>query len=299
MNIPFITYSKIWVGISTSFVVISIFLLLTLGLKPGIDFTGGSLMELSFDNRPEVNEIKTSLVGNKIENPVVQRTGDNGLIIRMQFLSEDEHQEVLSSLRDEFGGEENHVHEERFETIGAAISSQLRTRSMWAAIFVCLAIVFYVAYAFRRVSKPVASWKYGLLAIVALGHDVLIVMGVFALLGHFAGVEVNIAFVVALLTIMGYSVNDTIVVFDRIRENLIKRVSSDFGETINIGLNQTLMRSLNTSVTTILVLLALYLFGGTTTNEFVLALMVGVISGAYSSIFLASPLLVLIERRKR
>ena len=299
MNIPFITYSKIWVGLSASFVVISIILLFTLGLKPGIDFTGGSLMELSFDNRPEVSEIKTSLVDHEIENPVVQRTGDNGLIIRMQFLTEDEHQAVLGGLRDEFGGEENRVHEERFETIGAAISKQLRTRSMWAAIFVCLAIVLYVAYAFRRVSKPVASWKYGLLAIVALGHDVLIVMGVFALLGHFAGVEVNIAFVVALLTIMGYSVNDTIVVFDRIRENLIKRVSSDFGETINIGLNQTLMRSLNTSVTTILVLLALYLFGGTTTNEFVLALMVGVISGAYSSIFLASPLLVLIERRKR
>jgi len=299
MNIPFITYSKIWVGLSASFVVISIILLFTLGLKPGIDFTGGSLMELSFDNRPEVSEIKTSLVDHEIENPVVQRTGDNGLIIRMQFLTEDEHQAVLGGLRDEFGGEENRVHEERFETIGAAISKQLRTRSMWAAIFVCLAIVLYVAYAFRRVSKPVASWKYGLLAIIALGHDVLIVMGVFALLGHFAGVEVNIAFVVALLTIMGYSVNDTIVVFDRIRENLIKRVSPDFGETINIGLNQTLMRSINTSVTTILVLLALYLFGGTTTNEFVLALMVGVISGAYSSIFLASPLLVLIERRRR
>jgi len=299
MNIPFIKYSKIWVGISTSFVVISIILLFTLGLKPGIDFTGGSLMELSFDNRPEVSEIKTSLVNHEIENPVVQRTGDNGLIIRMQFLNEDEHQEVLGGLRDEFGVQENRVHEERFETIGAAISSQLRTRSMWAAIFVCLAIVLYVAYAFRRVSKPVASWKYGMLAIVALGHDVLIVMGIFALLGHFAGVEINIAFVVALLTIMGYSVNDTIVVFDRIRENLIKRVSPDFGETINIGLNQTLMRSLNTSVTTILVLLALYLFGGSTTNNFVLALMVGVLSGAYSSIFLASPLLVLIERRKR
>jgi preprotein translocase subunit SecF len=299
MNIPFVKYSKIWVGLSASFVVISIILLFTLGLKPGIDFTGGSLMELSFDVRPEVTEMKSSLTDLKIENPVVQKTGDDGMIIRMRFLNEDEHQEVLGGLRDDFGSEENRVHEERFEAIGAAISSQLRKRSMWAAIFVCLAIVLYVAYAFRRVSKPIASWKYGMLAIVALGHDVLIVMGIFSLLGHFAGVEINIAFVVALLTIMGYSVNDTIVVFDRIRENLIKRVSPNFGETINIGLNQTLMRSLNTSITTILVLLALYLFGGTTTNNFVLALMVGVISGAYSSIFLASPLLVLIERRNR
>jgi len=299
MNIPFVKYSKIWVGFSSVLVVISIVLLATFGLKPGIDFTGGSLMELSFDSRPEVADIKVSLVDSGIENPVVQRTKDNSLIIRMQFLNEDEHQLILSDLRDDFGTSENRVHEERFETIGASISKQLRTRSTWAAILVCISIVLYVAYAFRRVSKPVASWKYGILAIIALLHDALIVMGVFSLLGYFVGIEVDIAFVVAILTIIGYSVNDTIVVFDRVRENLVKRVSKDFGETINIGLNQTIMRSLNTSITTLLVLLALYFFGGTTTQNFVLALMVGVISGAYSSIFLASPLLALVEKRGR
>jgi preprotein translocase subunit SecF len=154
----------------------------------------------------------------------------------MKFLSEEEHQALLSGLRDDFGGEENHVHEESFETIGASISSQMRSRSTWSAIFVCLAIVLYVAYAFRRVARPVASWKYGLVAVVALLHDAIIVMGVFALLGRFAGVEIDIAFVVAILTIIGYSVNDTIVVFDRIRENLIKRIGNDFTDTVNISI---------------------------------------------------------------
>ncbi len=299
MNIPFIKYSKVWIGTAAVVIMASIAILAIFGLKPGIDFTGGSLMEVSFNERPEHNLILENLFESGIENPVVQGTGDNGVLVRMQFLSEDEHQQVLQTLRDGFQTEENKVHEERFETIGASVSQTLRDRAFWAALLVILAIVFYVAYAFKKVSKPVASYKYGLLAIVALLHDALVVMAVFALLGYFFGTEVNIAFVVAILTVVGYSVNDTIVVYDRIRENLLKRRSDDFGEVINSGLNQTFMRSINTTLTTLLVLSALYLFGGSTIHEFVLALLIGVVSGAYSSIFIASPLLALVERWQR
>jgi len=184
------------------------------------------------------------------------------------------------------------VLEERFETIGAAISSHLRERSMYAAVAVVLAIILYIGYTFRKVSKPVQSWKYGVTAIIALFHDVIITMAVFAVLGHYAGVEVGISFVVALLTIMGYSVNDTIVVFDRIRENLIKRGSDQFDETVNMGVKQSITRSLNTSLTTLLVLVALFVFGGESIHYFSLTLIVGIVVGTYSSIFLASPLLV-------
>lgn len=298
--INFIKYSKIWLSLSAFFVAISIVLLLTFGLKLGIDFTGGSLMELNFDVRPEVASVSQKLAELGVQNPIIQKTGEEDLIIRMQFLSENEHQVVFNSLKETFGIDENRVHEERFETIGSSVSSHLRQRAVWSGIFVCLAIIFYIAYAFRKVSKPVASWKYGLISTIALLHDALIVMGIFAVLGYYLGVEIDIAFVVAILTIMGYSVNDTIVVFDRIRENLIRRKGNEtFSDVVNNGLNQSLMRSINTAFTTLLVLLALYLFGGSTTQNFVLALIIGIIAGTYSSIFLASPLLVLAEKWKK
>jgi preprotein translocase subunit SecF len=161
---------------------------------------------------------------------------------------------------------------------------------------VSLGIIAYVAYAFRKVSRPVASWKYGLLAIIALIHDLLLVMGVFAVLGHYFGTEVDTAFVVALLTVLGYSVNDTIVVFDRVRENLLRHREEDFGTTVNAGLNQTLMRSINTTLTTLFPLFTLYFLGGQTIHSFVLALLIGIASGAYSSIFIASPLLAMVEK---
>jgi preprotein translocase subunit SecF len=194
---------------------------------------------------------------------------------------------------------ENRVIEKRVETIGASVSSHLKSRAFSTAIVVMLAIIVYVAYAFRKVSKPVKSWKFGVTAIIALIHDVTIVMGIFVLLGYYLGVEVNIPFVVALLTILGYSVNDTIVVFDRVRENLITYGYDRFEEVVNRGVNDTLVRSLNTSVTTLLVLVALFLFGGGTIKYFSLALIAGVIVGTYSSIFLASPLLVEWEKLRR
>lgn len=342
MNI--IKHKKIPFTISAVLFVVSLILLITIGLKPGIDFTGGSLIELTFtDSRPAISEIQEVFSEMDLGDVLVQPTEEKGVILKMQFINEKQHQEILKKLRDKFeantsevveeidgtvaennleiktegngnleigvvdavevGAEEgedvqNKVREERIETIGPAISSQLRSRAFYAAIAVILAIVLYVAYAFRKVSKPVKSWKYGVAAIIALVHDVTLVLGVFVLLGKFLGIEIGIPFVVALLTILGYSVNDTIVVFDRVRENLIKRGSDRFSETVNLGVVQSITRSINTSVTTLVVLSALFLFGGETIKYFALALIIGVASGTYSSIFLASPLLVVWEKLK-
>jgi preprotein translocase subunit SecF len=320
MSFSVIRTKKISFTLSAILFVVSSALVLTLGLKLGIDFTGGSLMEISFGGeRPSVEEMHATLDPLTIDGLTVQPTGDLGYLMRMRFINEDEHQEILTTLRSTFetevpvtpvliedgelvidqGNTEstgNRVTEQRIETIGPSISSQLKERSLYAGVAVVLAIVVFVAYAFRKVSKPVQSWKYGLAAIVALVHDVMITIGIFSLLGYYLGVEVNIPFVVALLTILGYSVNDSIVVFDRIRENLIKLGPDQFEEAVKSGVAQTLLRSLNTSVTTLLVLLALFLFADGTIKYFALALIIGVVSGTYSSIFLASPLLVVLYR---
>jgi preprotein translocase subunit SecF len=267
------------------------------GLKPGIDFTGGSLMELNFSqNRPDNTLLENTFAELGHKNVVIQKTGDKSVIVRTAFLPENEHQIVLNGLREKFDKEDNKIREDQFQTIGAAVSKQLRQRSVWAVILVCLSIVAFVAYAFRKVSQPVASWKYGVTAIIAATHDVLLVVGVFAFLGHYNNIEVDIGFVVALLTVLGYSVQDTIVVYDRIRENLMYHRHTSFSEMVDIGLNETLMRSINTTLITLIPLVALYMFGGATIKSFALALIVGIASGAYSSIFVASPLLAYVDK---
>ncbi|MDO8509726.1 MAG: protein translocase subunit SecF [bacterium] len=300
-TIPFIKFSRVWIWITLLTFAISLWAVVIWGLKPGIDFTGGSLMELSFSKtRPTNEQIQNTLAKDmQLKDIVLQKTGDTDYIIRTNFLNEDDHQKLLKVVREQYGKDNNVVKENRFETIGAAISKQLRSRAVWAIIFVCLGIVGYVAFAFRQVSRPVASWKYGVLAIVSLLHDVFLVMGVFAALGHYYGVEVDTGFVVAILTVLGYSVNDTIVVYDRIRENLIRHSSASFEDTVNDGLNQTLMRSINTTMKTTLPLFALFFLGGMTIHNFTLALIIGIISGAYSSIFIASPMLVYVEKWQR
>lgn len=297
MTIPFIKYSKIWLIFSTLLAVVSIWAIAAWGLKFGIDFTGGSLMEISFSGtRPDTTEVKAKLEAVEITNALIQKSGDNTLIIRSALLSEDGHQKALKALQDAFQKDGNILTEDSFEMVGPSVSSQLRQRSIWAIILVCLGILAYIAYAFRVVTRPVASWKYGALAIIAMLHDVLLVVGVFAFLGHYFGVEVDTAFVMAVLTILGFSVHDTIVVYDRIREKLLHRASQSFEEVVDAGLNQTLARSINTTVTVLITLFAMYYFGGASIHNFVLALLIGFITGAYSSIFIASPLLVYVER---
>ncbi len=291
----------------------SVILLIVYGLKPGIDFTGGSLVEVSFAHtRPSVAAVETSLTPLHLGTVVVQPTGDSNMVLRLRYISPEEHEQILSALRTSFssasssapakpvgtqsasstvGGAAPDVLEQRIETIGPAISSTLRSRTLGAAIAVIVAIIAFISYAFRKVAKPVPSWRYGVAAVVALIHDVTITAGFFALLGHFYGVEVDIPFVVALLTVFGYSVNDTIVVFDRIRENLLRHRGESFLTMVNVGVSQTYVRSINTSFTVILVLLAMFLFGGASIHYFVLALLVGIFFGTYSSIFVASALL--------
>lgn len=296
-QIPFIKFSKLWLSIGAITVLACLILLGRFGLKPGIDFTGGSLIEFSFSKtRPSQEVVVSTLASLGSADAIVQKSGDNKYIVRLRFLNEEEHQALLKNLQTKLATPDNTLTEDTFQTIGAAVSAQLRTRAVWAVIFVSLGIVLYMAYAFRKVSRPVQSWKYGLAAIVAMVHDIVLVLGIFALLGHYGGIEIGIAFVVALLTVLGYSVNDTIVVFDRIRENLMHRGTSSYGDTVNAGINETIMRSLNTTFSTLLPLFALYFMGGSTVHYFALALLIGMASGAYSSIFIASPLLAMAER---
>lgn len=271
---------------------ICILSLIAFGLKPGIDFTNGTLIELSFTERPEKVQVEQLISEQGYDHAVVQPVGTDGYLLRLPFMNEAEHQEILTDVRNTFEKDQNKVLEKSVETVGPSVSAQLKSRAWKAGLAILICVVAYVTFAFRRVSKPVQSWKYGLITILALLHDVLGVMGIFALLGHFYGVEVDIAFVVALLTILGYSVNDTIVVFDRIREELMRQTGEPFEDIVARGLKTTMVRSLNTSFTVLLVLFALFFYGGASIHYFSLALIVGMIFGTYSSIFVASPLLV-------
>lgn len=263
------------------------------GLKYGIDFTGGSLLEARFtsseahQNFPANDDIATSLSTVGIGDVRIQPSGSDTLILRTRTLSEDEHTAVLGAL-----GSVGEWTEERYVSVGPTIGSELRTRSVTAIVVAILAILAYIAFAFRGIGKDVPSWKYGVTAIFALIHDTLIPTGVFAVLGRFYGVEVDALFITALLTILGFSIHDTIVVFDRVRENLIRYPSRPFRETVNVSMHETLARSINTSITTLLVLVTVMLFGGESVRFFALALAMGIAFGTYSSICVASPLLV-------
>lgn len=255
-----------------------------------VEFTEGSM--------PTVENIKEVLEPLKLGEITVQPIGSRGMLLRFRDVDEPTHQEILNV----FGGLQGpkQTIERRFDTIGPIVGKELRRRSFAAIGFTALGIVLYLAWAFRRVSKPVASWKYGMVAVSAFIHDVTIPVGVFAALGHFYGVAVDSLFITALLTVMGFSVHDTIVIFDRIRENLAKIKSAEpYEDTVNRSVNETISRSINTSLTVLMVLFAILIFGGQTTHYFALTLIVGIIFGTYSSIFVASPLLVIWEQSMR
>lgn len=287
---------RIWFFISGTLCLLSLIVLSLWGLKLGIDFTGGSLLDIDFKNERPTKQIVETIINNsgiKETNLQLQAVSEKGYILRMKPLSENEHQNILQSFKK--GGYE--ITEKRFDSIGPVIGQELKKKAIWSIIAVLVAILVYLAWSFRHVSKIVPSWQYGLMAIIALFHDILITVGVFSVLGEFYGYEVGITFIAALLTILGYSVNDTIVVFDRIRENILKQsLSSDFYNTVDKSINQTIARSINTSFTTLLTLFAIYFFGGDTIKDFILALIIGITLGTYSSIFIASPLLLVAQR---
>jgi preprotein translocase subunit SecF len=298
--IPIIKLRKIWFIISGILITASIVSLIAFGLNFGIDFIGGSLLEVEIRNdSANIENIKENLEPLDLGDITVQAGEGQNFIIRTQHIDEAKHQETLMVLNESYSVEsETVIEENRFDSIGPTIGEELKGKAVVAIILVLISIILYIAWAFRKVSGKIPSWKFGVSAIIALFHDIIIVLGVFAILGHFWGVEINSLFVIALLTVLGYSVNDSIVVFDRIRYNILKS-SDPFEYTVERSVNQTLVRSINTSVTTLLVLFALYLFGGATIQWFVFALIIGVIAGTYSSIFVASPILVVWEKRKK
>jgi preprotein translocase subunit SecF len=275
---------------SITLTVLCIGALFTWGLKYGIDFTGGTLIEVKFENSlPANQELEDVLKDLNLKSLTLQSTGNNSVLIR--YASEDDkiNQTVLEALLKKYPESKNL----RTDYANASVSSELKTKSLMAIFWAVAGIMAYIAWAFRRVSHPVASWKYGAGAVVALLHDILITVGAFSVLGHFWGVEVGVPFVAALLTILGFSVHDTIVVYDRTRENLQRSSAKEkFPEIVNRSLNETLVRSINTSLTVIITLLAIYIFGGESIKHFSLALLIGITFGTYSSIFIASALLV-------
>ncbi|MDQ5927685.1 MAG: preprotein translocase subunit SecF [Patescibacteria group bacterium] len=285
--------------ISGLLVLASIVFISMWGLRPSVDFTGGAIVEVSYaSSTPSTEAISTALATAGFEDALVRTAGENGYNIRMRPLAEGDNATIVSTLSALGSG----MQVERVSSVGPTVGQELRKKTTIAIILVVLMIILYIAFVFRKVAKPVSSWNYGLVAIVTLLHDIIIPTGVFAILGHFAGLEADTLFVVAILTILGLSVNDTIVVFDRIRENLRvngeKNINQPFDQTVGKSLEQTYVRSFNTSFTVILVLLVLFFLGGPTIHSFVLTLLVGQIAGTYSSIFIASPLLVVIGNRK-
>ena len=284
----FTKYSKIYYIFSGILILASLASLIVFGLRFGIEFTGGSNMELEFlSNRPENSDIRQVLDEFHLGEVIVQPTSQNGAVLRFSGVNEQTHQEILTKLNDSF-----QVQEKSFEYIGPSIGQELKNKTIISVVLTLLAITLYIAFAFRKASYHIGSYKYGLASLVALFHDILIPLGVFALLGHFYNVEITIPIIAALLTILGFSVHDTIVIFDRIRENILRNSIQDFTQIVDISLNQTLGRSISTVLTTLVVIVFMYFFGGETLRYFSLALIIGITSGAYSSIFIAGPLLV-------
>jgi len=288
--IRIIQHRKIWYTFSGVLVVGAVVALVLWGLRFGIDFTGGSLLEVQFNNnRPALDKMQQAVDSLNLGTYSIQPSAEQNALLRFKESDQATKDKVIKSLSDASGGT---VTEKRFESVGPVIGDELKTQALWAIVLSLFFIISYIAWAFRKVSRPVSSWKYGVSAIIALVHDLLITIGVFAVLGHYLGVEIDSLFVSAILTVLGFSVHDTIVVFDRTRENLFRHATKDFEETVNKSVNDTLSRSINTSLTTLLVLLSLFFLGGDTIKYFALALVVGITVGTYSSIFIASPLLV-------
>ncbi len=294
-----IIQNKRWfLGVAFLLVGASLIAVLVFGFRQGIDLRGGTNWQLTIlDNTANTENIHEALVSASSSTEILVRAGEqNKFIVRLHDVSEEAHQSFMRTLTNRFTG----VSEDSFSSIGPAIGSELRRKSMWAIVAVLLGISLYIAWAFRKVSEPVRSWKYGIVTLVTLLHDVSIPAGLMAVLGHFKGIEIDTNFIVALLVVMGFSVHDTIVVFDRIRENLIlsRGSTTTLGSTINRSIKETIARSINTSLTLIIVLVALIFVGPASLFYFVLTMLVGTIFGTYSSIFVASPLLHLLEGKK-
>lgn len=282
-----------WFLLSLLVIVPGVFSLATHGLKLSIDFTGGTIWELQMSKPVPTDGVRTILADNGYGDSLIQTSSNNTLIIRMKELNEGSavKTKIMNQLEKQYGS----VKELELQSIGPSLGTQIANRALLAILLASIGILIYIAYAFRNTQNP---FLYGIAALIAMVHDVLVVVGIFSILGWVRGTEVDSLFVTAVLTVIGFSVHDTIVVFDRIRENLNRPGGRDYEETVNYSVLQTLVRSLNTSLTVIFTLAALYLFGGDSTKDFVLALLIGIASGTYSSIFNASQVLVVWENHE-
>ncbi len=286
---------KIWFALSGILIAIAIIAIAVFGFKQSAEFKGGTLWEFKIPTGdPALTDVQTFFTDNlKLSGAEVTfDTTNRSFLARFDTVDEATHQKLLSSTKAEWAS----FQELSFSSIGPSVGAGLRKNAIIAMILVLVGISLYIAFAFRKASRPVSSWKYGWITLLTLFHDVSIPAGLLAILGHYKGVEIDTNFIVALLVVMGFSVHDTIVVFDRIRENLLThRGKTPFDTIVNDSVNQTLARSVNTSLTLILVLLALYFVGPADLRYFVLTLLVGVTTGIYSSIFIASPALALLK----
>jgi preprotein translocase subunit SecF len=285
---------KIIFTFSTIVVLAAIVSVAVFGLPLGVDFRGGSLMSIKFDGEmPGLSEIRDNLAENGFQEATVTRSGES-VLIRLPEIDEKTHRDLIDKMA-VLGS----FQEEKFDAIGPIIGNELKRRTIWAITLVFAGVVMYIAFVFRKLSSVLNPWAMGLAAIAALAHDILIPLGVFTILHQVLGVELSAVFVAAMLTILGYSVADSVVVFDRVRENIIRFATKEtFADTVHKSVMQTLTRSVNTSFTTLLPLLAIFFFGGETLKLFALFLILGIFLGAYSSLFIASPILVWLSRRR-
>lgn len=295
-----VQHRNVFFAITGLIVLTSLVSLFVFGLHAGIDFSGGTLVEIRYEGvRPTPDVLEKNLNDAGFGEFSLRETGENGYTLRTSTLSNEQRERLPAY----FSYQNGTGKVEQLTEIGPTIGKELRNKAIIALALVLLCILFFIAFAFRKVSKPISSWIYGLIALVALLHDVVVPLGFFALLGYLTGASVDTLFVTALLTVLGFSVHDTIVVFDRVRENLRvnqeRNRKEDFAETAGRSLGQTFVRSVNTSMTVVFTLLILYFFGPESTRVFSLTLLVGIVAGTYSSIFLATPLLVVVERWRR
>jgi preprotein translocase subunit SecF len=286
--IPFIKHKNIFLAITLLAVVACIGALAAYGLKPGIEFTGGSVLEIEYqDARPDNKAIQENIAGLELKDVSIYSQGDKGVIMRMGAIDAASHAKLIESL-----GKTGKFTEKSFEAIGPAVGKELTEKVVNLVLISLLAMLVYIAIAFRNVPGPVSSWQYGVASFLILCHDVLVPLGVFAALGAFYGVQITIPIITALLIVVGYAINNVIVVYDRIRENLVRDHKVDFAEISDRAINQTLSRQINTSVATLLPVFAIYFLAGESLKYFALALIIGIVTGTYSSVFLASQLLL-------
>ena len=290
---------KVFFIISLILMAASLVLFFIYGLNLGTDFTGGSLLETEFlKNRPERGVISERLNNLNLGQISISEAGERGLILKMPEISEESHQEILAELR-----KSGELEEKRFDSIGSVLGSELKRKSITAIVIALILISVYLAIVFSRVGGIVAPWVLALGAIIALIHDLLLPIGVFSWLGKFKGAVIDASMIAAALAILGYSINDTVVVYDRIRENILSTSGGsaiggrNFNDIVRKSVQQTLVRSINTTLTTLFAVLAIYIFGGASLKNFSLALIIGIASGAYSSIFVASPILMIFHKK--